>query len=84
MEKKIDCCYWKEYQGLNGWIMFCSAGAYAKKFDRQYAEKIGCTEEKKPMYKNMEMNIGYSLLPEITSQEIKAVTPATRELATKL
>lgn len=90
MEKIIECRYWKEYQGLNGWTMFCSAGAFAKVFDKNYADEIGCTEEQRALCKKtMELNIGYSLLPKITTPEketakVKEKTPVNRELATTL
>ena len=40
MEKMVKCHYWKEYQGLNGWTMFCSAGAFSKEFSKDYAEGL--------------------------------------------
>jgi len=87
MEKLIDCRYWKEYQGLNGWTMFCSAGAFAKNFDREYAEEIGCTDGQRALCKKtMELNMGYGLLPKVTDPVKEKAetdkTPATRELAT--
>jgi hypothetical protein len=90
MEKLIECRYWKEYQGLNGWTMFCSAGAFAKVFDRKEADEIGCTDQQRAICKKtMEQNIGYGLLPKITaaakeSTEDKVKTPAERELAATL
>lgn len=66
MKKLIDCQYWKEYQGMNGWLMFCSAGAFAKKFQKDEAKEIGCTAEQRAICKKtMDINMGYSLLPEI-------------------
>jgi len=70
VKKLIDCQYWKEYQGMNGWLMFCSAGAFAKKFEVDEAEKIGCTAEQRAVCKKtMEINMGYSLLPEIVEAD---------------
>ncbi len=66
MKKLIACQYWKEYQGMNGWLMFCSAGAFGKKFRLAEAVGIGCTPEQRAVCKKtMEINMGYSLLPEI-------------------
>ena len=47
MDNTIKCPHWREYQGLNGWVMFCSAGAFAQTFVRPEAERIGCTEERR-------------------------------------
>ncbi len=66
MEKMVNCRYWKEYQGLNGWLMFCSAGAFAKKLSPQEAESCGCTaDQRSKCQKAMESNLGYGLVPEI-------------------
>jgi len=84
LKKLIDCRYWKEYQGLNGWTMFCSAGAFAKKFDKKYAEDIGCTDKQRALCKKtMELNMGYGLLPKIVDPEKvePGKTPAAKELA---
>jgi len=43
MEKLVQCLHWKEYQGLNGWVMFCSAGAFAKQLSKEEAKQCGCT-----------------------------------------
>ncbi len=91
MEKMVKCHYWKEYQGLNGWTMFCSAGAFSKEFSRDYAEGLGCTAEQRAICKKiMETNMGYSTLPEIianddidSNQEQKN-TPIEKELAPTL
>ncbi len=72
MEKLVKCEYWKEYLGLNGWVMFCSAGAYAKVFSRDEAEKIGCTDQQRTMcQKIMESNLGFGVVPEIKETEIR-------------
>lgn len=77
MEKMVKCYYWKEYQGLNGWVMFCSAGAFAKKFTKEYAEGLGCTVEQRARCKKiMESNLGYGILPEIVEEKLpEAVFP---------
>ena len=65
MEKVVECRYWKEYQGLNGWVMFCSAGAFAMRLTREEAKSCGCTEAKRETCKKvMESYIGYSVVPE--------------------
>ncbi|NLA26882.1 MAG: hypothetical protein GX878_05745 [Firmicutes bacterium] len=74
MEKLVQCPHWKEYQGLNGWVMFCSAGAFAKQLTKEEAEQCGCTIEQRAACKKiMESNLGYGLVPEIGDVEEKAV-----------
>ena len=66
MDNTIKCPHWREYQGLNGWVMVCSAGAFAQTFVRPEAERIGCTEERRAKCRQiMELNLGYALQPEI-------------------
>ena len=66
MEKLVQCKYWKEYLGLNGWVMFCSAGAYAKVFTREEAEEIGCSDRQRAAcQKLMESNLGFGVVPTI-------------------
>lgn len=78
MEKLVKCHYWKEYQGLNGWTMFCSAGAFAKKFTKSFAEGLGCTAEQRTLcQKIMEENLGYGLLPQI---EVEAEKTAPKKI----
>lgn len=77
MEKLVDCPYWKEYRGINGWTMFCSAGAFAKEFKQDYAEKIGCTaEQRATCSKTMKLNMGYGLIPKIVDEETITEKPA--------
>ena len=77
MENMVNCPNWKEYHGLNGWVMFCSAGAFAKTFTSECAEEIGCTEEQRAVcMKLMEQNLGYGLVPEIIKVEEKLPAPA--------
>ncbi|NLZ93536.1 MAG: excisionase family DNA-binding protein [Firmicutes bacterium] len=74
MENLVKCPQWREYQGLNGWVMFCSAGAFAKTLSRAEAEEIGCTQEQRENCKRiMELNLGYSLQPEIVEAEEQPV-----------
>ncbi|MFY9384426.1 MAG: hypothetical protein WAQ10_01485 [Dethiobacteria bacterium] len=76
MEKLVQCLHWKEYQGLNGWVMFCSAGAFAKKLTREEAKRCGCTIAQRAACKKiMESNLGYGLVPDILEEE----KVATRE-----
>lgn len=83
MEKVVQCQNWKEYQGLNGWVMFCSAGAFAKKLTIEEAKSCGCTAEQRANCKKiMESYLGYGLVPEVieeskpqkAAREEKAVT----------
>lgn len=66
MKKMIECRNWKEYNGLNGWVMFCSAGAYGKKMSAAEAKICGCTEAQRAKCKKvMESHVGFGLVPEI-------------------
>jgi len=77
VEKLVNCPYWKEYRGINGWMMFCSAGAFAKEFKQDYAENIGCTAEQRAICsKTMKLNMGYSLLPKIVDEKTIMEKPA--------
>jgi hypothetical protein len=77
VEKTVKCRYWKEYQGLNGWVMFCSAGAYAKKLTIAEAESLGCTAEQREICEKIMLgHAGFGLLPEIVADR-----PADRERA---
>lgn len=65
----VDCPNWKEYQGLNGWIMFCSAGAYGKTLTVQEARECGCDALQRGKCKKiMENNVGFGLVPEIKEE----------------
>lgn len=77
MKKVVNCSNWKEYQGLNGWLMFCSAGAFARKLTRQEAESCGCTAaQRATCLKIMESCMGYGLVPELMDErEIAAIVP---------
>jgi len=71
MKKMVDCPNWKEYQGLNGWIMFCSAGAYGRKLTVQEARICNCSElQKNRCKKLMENNVGFGLVPEICKEAL--------------
>lgn len=70
MKKMVQCLYWKEYQGLNGWVMFCSAGAFARQLTEREAAQCGCTIEQRAACKKiMESNLGYGLVPDIEVKE---------------
>lgn len=74
----INCSYWKEYRGINGWIMFCSAGAFAKEFKREYAERLGCTAEQRAICcKTMRINMGYEMVPKIVDDNKKKTDDPT-------
>jgi hypothetical protein len=84
MKKMVQCVHWKEYQGLNGWVMFCSAGAFARQLTREEAEQCGCTIEQRAICKQiMESNLGYGLVPEIIDAEGKAA-PLVEKAASEL
>jgi hypothetical protein len=71
MKKMVDCPNWKEYQGLNGWVMFCSAGAYGKKLTVQEARSCCCTAlQRSKCKKLMENNVGIGLVPEICEESL--------------
>lgn len=74
MEKMVQCLHWKEYQGMNGWVMFCSAGAFAKQLTHEEAEQCGCTiEQRTACRKIMETNLGYGLVPDILEPDAEVV-----------
>jgi hypothetical protein len=74
MKKLVNCSNWKEYQGLNGWLMFCSAGAFARKLTRQEAESCGCTAaQRAACLKIMQSSMGYGLIPELADEREVAV-----------
>ncbi len=78
MKKMVDCPNWKEYHSLNGWVMFCSAGAYGKILSAAEAAGCGCTAEQKSKCKKiMENNVGFGLVPETKAD------PGTTEWAGK-
>jgi hypothetical protein len=84
VEKLVQCLHWKEYQGLNGWVMFCSAGAFAKQLTKKEAEQCGCTIEQRAACKKiMESNLGYGLVPDIPGVEEKAA-PQEEKAASEL
>ncbi len=69
MEKMVNCPNWKEYQSLNGWVMFCGAGAYGRKLTVQEARSCGCSELQRAKCKRiMENNVGFGLVPEICEE----------------
>lgn len=72
MKKMVQCEHWKEYQGLNGWVMFCSAGAFAKQLTPEEARQCGCTVEQRAICKKiMETNLGYGLVPDILESDVE-------------
>lgn len=82
MKKMVDCPNWKEYQSLNGWVMFCSAGAYGKKLTVQDARSCGCSElQKSKCKKLMENNVGFGLVPEICEEALVVERRDTHEPA---
>ncbi len=69
MKKMIECLNWKEYNGLNGWVMFCSAGAYGKKLSAEEAKSCGCTETQRAKCKKvMENHVGFGLVPGVIEE----------------
>jgi hypothetical protein len=85
MEKMVNCSNWKEYQGLNGWVMFCSAGAYGRKLTVQEARSCGCTElQREKCKKLMQNNVGFGLVPEIYEEAcVEASRPGPAPLLTR-
>lgn len=82
MKKSVDCVNWKEYHGLNGWVMFCSAGAYGKKLSMKEAEACGCNKNQRSKCKKiMENNVGFGLVPEISREIFSEVNHDNREPA---
>ncbi len=82
MKKLVNCEHWKEYHGLNGWVMFCSAGAYGKKLSVTEAKSCGCTEQQRSSCKKtMENNVGFGLVPEIYEESHAKGNEINREPA---
>jgi len=80
MKKMVDCINWKEYHGLNGWMMFCSAGAYGKKLTEDEAAACGCTAIQRTRCKKiMENNVGFGLVPEIVREQMVEKKSSDRE-----
>lgn len=85
MKTTVDCKNWSEYEGMNGAVMFCNAGAYGKKLTYGEAKSCGCTELKREKcMKAMVGNMGYGLVPEVYSEAPVAKEVAVRELVTGL
>ena len=68
MKKMVNCPHWKEYDSLNGMVLFCSAGAYNSKLTVDEAKSCGCTKFKREMcLKAMTANSGFGLVPEVAT-----------------
>lgn len=82
MKKLVDCPNWKEYQSLNGWVMFCSAGAYGRSLNVAEAKSCGCSKQQRHKCKKlMENNVGFGLVPEIYEESFVEKTKGNREPA---
>lgn len=78
MEKMVQCPHWKEYQSLNGWVMFCNIGVYGHKLTDEEARKCGCTPlQREKCMQLMINNIGFGLLPEICKEKTETVKKST-------
>jgi len=67
----VQCKNWKEYQSMNGWITFCSAGAYGRRLTVVEARSCGCTElQRQKCKKLMESNVGFGLVPDIYEEAL--------------
>lgn len=81
MTNTVKCMNWNEYEGLNGAIMFCNAGAYGKVLTPDEAKNIGCTSNKRvECLKAMVNSNGYGLLPEIYTEVPAKETSQKEEL----
>lgn len=81
MKTRTACPNWNEYEGLNGAVMFCSAGAYGRKLSAVEAADCGCNErEKEKCLKAMITHNGYGLVPEIEKVALVEGEKAEREL----
>jgi hypothetical protein len=65
-EMTVKCLNWKESEGLNGTVAFCSVAAYGGKLTAGEAKSCGCTSLKreKCMKAMMAVN-GFGLVPEV-------------------
>ena len=69
MKKGVNCPNWNEYDGLNGAVMFCSAGAYGKKLTAGEAKSCGCMGLKREnCIIAMIANTGFGLAPEVSAE----------------
>jgi hypothetical protein len=67
MKATVKCPNWNESDGLNGAVMFCSAGAFGRKLSAMEASEYGCTALKREKcLKVMMDSIGYGLVPEVS------------------
>jgi hypothetical protein len=81
MKKVMLCPNWNEYEGLNGTVMFCRAGAYGKKLTAAEAKNCGCTALKREAcLKAMITNNGFGLVPEV-STEVAVKKGLVKEIA---
>jgi len=70
---KNSCKFWNEYDGINGQVLYCSAGAFNKKLTPDEAAACGCTTlQREKCLKAMTVNLGYGLVPIVLSDtEVK-------------
>ncbi len=81
MKNTVKCTNWNEYEGLNGVVMFCEAGAYGKNLTPDEARGFGCTSVKRAeCLKAMINSSGFGLLPEIITEASAKETLQKQEL----
>jgi len=62
----VKCVNWKENEGLNGTVAFCSVAAYGGKLTAGEAKSCGCTGLKRETcMKAMVAGNGFGLVPEV-------------------
>ena len=67
----IKCLNWKESEGLNGTVAFCSVAAYGGKLTAEEAKNCGCTKLKREIcMKAMVAGNGFGLVPEVYEEEV--------------
>lgn len=78
----VKCLNWKENEGLNGTVAFCSVAAYGGKLTAEEAKSSGCTRLKREAcMKAMVAVNGFGLVPEVYEEVAVAGNHLVKETA---
>jgi hypothetical protein len=78
----VKCLNWKENEGLNGTVAFCSVAAYGGKLTTEEAKSCGCTSLKREAcMKAMAAVNGFGLVPEVYEEVAVAGNYLVKETA---
>ncbi len=79
MKKTFTCANWKEYEGMNGTVAYCSAGAFGLTLKAEEARSCGCTTlQREKCMQAMIAATGFGLIPAIEEAE-----PAEAEMVNR-